>query len=99
MEKILERRPRNLVELLDIIISKVCRELKNSRQLLANACTEMESFGIDPEAPEPEKLEILINYVEKLRDEKGNVVFTALEINEYRCYLRELKGSGSDEHR
>ncbi|MEM4160983.1 MAG: hypothetical protein QW531_03280, partial [Thermoplasmata archaeon] len=87
-----ERAPETLVELMDIILSKVCRGLKGSRQLLATACTEMESFGIDPEAPEPEKVEILINYIEKLRDESGNMVFTAMEIQEYREYLRKLEG-------
>ncbi|MCX8173445.1 MAG: hypothetical protein N3F63_02385 [Thermoplasmata archaeon] len=90
MAKKMKRQPETLVELMDIILSRVCRGLKSSRHLLADACTEMEGFGIDPDAPEPEKLEILINYVENLRDEDGNMVFSAVEIQEYRTQLRKL---------
>lgn len=86
----MEERPNTLVELIDIILSKVCRELKSSKQLLANACTDMEGFGIDPDMPDPEKIEILINYVENLKDENGNMVFSGVEIEDYRYYLKEL---------
>lgn len=91
MEKMIEKEPESLVELMDIILSKVCRGLKTSRRALANACTEMEGFGINPDTPEPEKIEILIDYVSQLKDENGNAVFTAMEIREYRYYLRKLR--------
>ncbi|MEM3397016.1 MAG: hypothetical protein QW620_05335 [Thermoplasmata archaeon] len=90
MKKITEHPPETLVELMDIILSRVCSGLKSSRNLLANACTEMEGFRIDPDAPEPEKIEILINYVETLRDENGNVIFSSVEIEEYRAFLKKL---------
>ncbi|MGB9635729.1 MAG: hypothetical protein ACPL1Y_00545 [Thermoplasmata archaeon] len=86
------REPENLVQLMDVILSRVCRRLKNARAVLGNACEQIETLGINPENPQPEKMEILINYVETLRDENGELVFSALEIREYRRQVRKLSG-------
>lgn len=96
MERLIEE-PENLVELLDIILSKICRSLKPSREMLANVCKDLESFGIDPNAPQPEKVEILIEYVAKLKDENGNEIFTQKEIRRYRAYLRRQRRKGARE--
>jgi hypothetical protein len=89
--------PQNLVDLIDLILSRMCRNLKGSKEILYNACTEMESFGINPDKPEPDKVMLLIRYAKRLKDKDGNLVFSEKEIAQYIVYLRKFSGENDED--